>query len=101
MADNTTDDRPDWPGVYVYTGKIGFGHWVTAPDRQVCVVYGAGTNPQSERDLRLIVAAPRLLNRCRAAFHALRSYQHGNGSPDLAEALADDIEALLAEIEHG
>jgi len=30
-----------------------------------------------------------------AAFHALRSYQYGNASPDLAEEIADDIEALL------
>lgn len=31
----------------------------------------------------------------RAAFHALRSYQFGNGSPDLAKSTADAIEERL------
>jgi hypothetical protein len=87
---------------WVYGGPLGFGHWVTSADgRQICVVYGAGTNPNSERDLRLIVAAPRLLARCRAAFHALRSYQYDNASADLAEAVANDLEVLIKEIGHG
>lgn len=32
-----------------------------------------------------------------AAMHALRSYQHGNSSPDLAEEIADAIEKYLKE----
>lgn len=30
-----------------------------------------------------------------AAYHALRSYQYGNTSPDLAESLADNIQEFL------
>lgn len=33
-----------------------------------------------------------------AAYHALRSYQYGNGSTELAQALADDIGKYLASI---
>lgn len=32
-----------------------------------------------------------------AAYHALRSYQHGNGTPALAERVADHIKAALPE----
>lgn len=105
-----TDTPGDWPTVtepadgWLYRGPLGHGHWVTSADgtRQICVAYGIRQNPQHERDLRLIEAAPRLLNHCRAAMHALRSYQSGNySSPDLAKALADDIAALLAEIDRG
>ncbi len=42
-----------------------------------------------------------LLDRARAGIkasvHALRSYQYGNSSPDLAEAIADKLEILLRE----
>jgi hypothetical protein len=34
----------------------------------------------------------------RAASHALRSYQHGNSSPELAAEVADAIDAALANI---
>ena len=36
------------------------------------------------------------LNLLRAASQALRSYQYGNGSPELAESIADKIDAALA-----
>lgn len=34
-----------------------------------------------------------------AASHTLRSYQYGNGSPDLAQSMADRIDAALARKE--
>jgi hypothetical protein len=37
-----------------------------------------------------------LLKACKAAENALRSYQYGNGSPDLAEEIADYISAAIA-----
>lgn len=40
-----------------------------------------------------------LLLLLQAAAHALRSYQYGNASPDLAEEVAEHIEALLAKRE--
>jgi hypothetical protein len=36
-----------------------------------------------------------LLKATEAAFHALRSYQYGNASPELAEEVADACEAAL------
>lgn len=33
----------------------------------------------------------------RAAYHALRSYEYGNSSPDLARDIADRLRAELAE----
>lgn len=38
--------------------------------------------------------AQKMVPLLKAAFHALRSYEFGNGSPDLAKQIADDIEAL-------
>lgn len=35
----------------------------------------------------------------KASAHALRSYQYGNSSPDLAEAIADKAESILRELE--
>lgn len=40
--------------------------------------------------------APEVLIALRAAKDALRSYQHGNSAPDLAEQVADHIEKVLA-----
>jgi len=34
---------------------------------------------------------------CRAAYHALRSYEHGNSATALAAGVADEIEAALAK----
>lgn len=39
-----------------------------------------------------------LVGALRASTHALRSYQYGNGSPDLAEAQADHNDALLSRL---
>ncbi|WKA31627.1 hypothetical protein [Bradyrhizobium roseum] len=33
----------------------------------------------------------------KAAMHALRSYQFGNSAPDLAQGIADDLEALIKQ----
>lgn len=44
--------------------------------------------PEAEANARLISAAPDLLDAAHAAYHALKSYQHGNAAPDLAEECA-------------
>lgn len=41
----------------------------------------------------------RIVEVSRAAMHALRSYQYGNSSLDLAEEIADSIEKTLTTIE--
>ena len=47
---------------------------------------------------RLIEAAPDLLKMCAIAFSALKSYQYGNSSPELAEEVAAEIEVLINKI---
>ena len=44
---------------------------------------------------RLIAAAPELLAVAHAAYHALKSYEYGNASPDLARSCAAAIEDVL------
>ena len=48
---------------------------------------------------RLIAVAPKLLTVCKAAESALRSYQYGNSSPELAEEIANGIRAVVVEAE--
>jgi hypothetical protein len=49
----------------------------------------------------LIKAAPRLLVTVEGAMHALRSYQYGNSSTELAESMADACEGALREAKGG
>jgi hypothetical protein len=46
---------------------------------------------------RLRVLLPNLRSTIEACIHALRSYQHGNASPDLAKNVADAAEQMLKE----
>lgn len=47
----------------------------------------------------LVAERERLVEVLRAAMHALRSYQYGNSSLDLAEEIADSIERILTTSE--
>lgn len=47
---------------------------------------------------RVVVAVPKLLTALLAAHGALRSYQMGNAAPDLAESMADHIDALFESL---
>lgn len=40
-----------------------------------------------------------LLDACKAASHALKSYQYGNASPDLAKEMAEYCDAAIAVAE--
>ena len=42
-------------------------------------------------------AAPDLLKACEGAMNALRSYQYGNSSPDLAKDVSDYLQAIIAK----
>lgn len=44
-------------------------------------------------------AHPLLVSTIQTAAHALRSYQYGNASPDLAREIADACEVVLAQME--
>jgi hypothetical protein len=50
---------------------------------------------QAEANAELIADAPELLRLLHAAYRALRSCQHGNGPPEFAQQVADEIEPLL------
>lgn len=52
-------------------------------------------NLNEHPDARLMRTAPDLLKACEMAFNALRSYQYGNGSPALAEEIANYLEAEI------
>lgn len=62
-------------------------------------VFGFGGCPQANASL--ICAAPDLLKIAKAAFHALKSYQNGNGSPDLAAVVAAALDLTIAKAEGG
>lgn len=61
---------------------------------------GTVNGPQSgsqKANAHLIAAAPELYKALDAAKNALRSYQYGNASPELAEAIADMADKALAK----
>jgi hypothetical protein len=51
------------------------------------------------RNAPVLAAAPELLTAARAATHALKSYAHGNGAPDLAREVAKALDAAIAKAE--
>lgn len=53
----------------------------------------------SEANARLIAAAPDLLQACRALYHAMLSYKHGNASPELSDEVAKIAEAAIRKAE--
>lgn len=62
-----------------------------------------GTPAEAAANAQFIVTAVNchadLLQILRAASHALRSYQHGNASPDLAAEVADAVDYRIAKAE--
>ena len=64
-----------------------------------CGYQVAAGSDEDDANASLIAAAPTLLAACRSAVSALRSYQYGNGSPDLAESIADSIDLAIANAE--
>jgi hypothetical protein len=86
------------------------GPWTVERDTQVGLhtIWGDGNiilvartcfAPSSVPNASLIAAAPDLLLALQAAAHALRSYQYGNGAPDLAADIAAHAEAVIAQVE--
>lgn len=65
--------------------------WWSAGDRHAFDLIQAGIARR-----RLEAAASAMRGALLAASQALRSYQHGNASPDLAKAIADACDAALA-----
>lgn len=65
--------------------------------------YAQGTGSSHAVVAAVLSAArvPTLRTALTSAVHALRSYQYGNGSPDLAEATADACEPALQPAPNG
>lgn len=60
-----------------------------------------GNNPEHDVESGTPAAAEsERLNGMEAAYNALRGYQYGNSSPDLAEEIADHLEKLLTDAGH-
>lgn len=47
--------------------------------------------------IRYVNAHADVVKTLHAAMYALRSYQFGNSAPDLAQGIADDLEALIKQ----
>lgn len=63
----------------------------------ICSLYAGFVH--FEGNATLIIAAPELLAVLKAAEKALRSYQYGNSSPELAEEIADAASKAIANAE--
>lgn len=50
--------------------------------------------------MRIKAQRDALLQVSEAAFHALRSFQYGNGSTELAEESADQLDRVLKLVKH-
>jgi hypothetical protein len=61
--------------------------------------YPAELHDEMMANAALLSAAPELLIACKAAVHALRSYQYHNASTELAEEIADACEATIYKAE--
>ena len=70
------------------------------PGEEMFKIHGYSGNcpkpplPRSEKS-----TTKELLEACKTALKALRSYQYGNSSPDLAEEVADAIEEVITRAE--
>ena len=57
-----------------------------------------GLLANTARTADAVDALQALLKVARAASHALKSYEYGNGSPDLARSIADALDAAIADV---
>jgi hypothetical protein len=64
------------------------------PDMRVCFMT---SNGPCVANAHLIASAPDLAKALEAATHALRSYQYGNASTELAMSVADFCDVALAK----
>jgi hypothetical protein len=67
--------------------------------KSICEKVRGGNPVEADANARLIAAAPELLNVAHAASHALKAYEYGNGSPDLARSCAAAIDEAIAKAE--
>ncbi len=54
---------------------------------------------EAKANARMMAAAPAMLAALHTAFHALKSYEYGNASPDLARAVAETCETAITKAE--
>ena len=77
---------------YRYSIANNGGDLVSTPERDSHDFRRGGDGKRID----FLLQAPELYRQLSAAVLALRSYQFGNSSPDLAEEVADNAQALLA-----
>lgn len=82
------------PGPWSFRRNRATGHdLIQADATPIAEVFTRGDLAQA--NVRLIAAAPELYQAAYAAFHALSSYAYGNGSPDLAETVAEALKEAI------
>jgi hypothetical protein len=62
----------------------------------IALIMGGLGKTEEMANARLIAAAPEMLKAMVAAVHALRSYQYGNASAELAKDAADFLDATIS-----
>ncbi len=67
--------------------------------KNICDKVRGGSPEQAKANKLLISVAPDLLESCKAAFHALKSYEHGNSATDLAAEIAELLANVIAKAE--
>lgn len=92
------------PGPWTNNYVGAHGHIIRGRDANkqianVLVGFNVVPTEEAKANARLIGAAPDLLKACHAAYNALKSYQYGNTSPDLAESVADSVMVTIAKAE--
>jgi NTP pyrophosphatase (non-canonical NTP hydrolase) len=88
-----------WKTKSVFEGDNGWFAIISTNQDDILALSAFMRTSQEEDDANacLIAIAPELLEACKAAGSALRSYQYGNDSPDLAKEIADHIYAVIAK----
>jgi hypothetical protein len=95
MADPKFTPGPlGWMSVAAKASGGAHIYLIDAADRKIAALWGGAEEKRANADLFSV--APEMYRLLIAARHALRSYQFGNGSPDLAEEIADKANELLA-----
>lgn len=84
-----------------WKASTGYEGVVVSPDRRehICTVHFRHTRESRQANAQLIAAAPEMLTGLDIAIKALRSYEFGNSSPELAKEVADHLQTVIAKAE--
>ena len=100
-----TDDQREIERLRQWVNDLQSGMYIN------CVYCGHRYGRQKTTPVAMAEVLKRHIARCpehplskaiatlKAASHSLRSYQYGNSAPDLAEEMADTIDAVVSKLE--